>query len=147
VSAVNDDGLEGPVWESVNARPNTTPIWSLPDTIYFNEDDTLYLENQVTGIGDDQGSLLTPTNYNLAQNYPNPFNPVTTIQYSLTQRSNVTLKVYDVLGKEIAVLVNEEKDRGVYNVNFDATGLASGMYMYRIQAGSFAETKKMILLR
>jgi len=110
-------------------------------------DDTLYLENQVTGIGDDQGSLLTPTNYNLAQNYPNPFNPVTTIQYSLTQRSNVTLKVYDVLGKEIAVLVNEEKDRGVYNVNFDATGLASGMYMYRIQAGSFAETKKMILLR
>ena len=84
-------------------------------------DDTLSLVNQVTGIGEDQGSLLTPDNYNLAQNYPNPFNPTTTIQYSIPKRSSVTLKVFDVLGKEIAVLVNEEKDRGVYTVNFDAS--------------------------
>lgn len=88
-----------------------------------------------------------PDRFTLQQNYPNPFNPVTTIQYSIPQRSNVTLKVYDVLGKEIALLVNEEKDRGVYNVNFDATGLASGIYLYKLQAGSFVETKKMILLR
>lgn len=85
--------------------------------------------------------------FELKQNYPNPFNPVTTIQYSIPQRSNVTLKVYDVLGNEIAALVNEEKDRGVYTVNFDATDLASGIYLYRIQAGSFVETRKMIYLK
>ncbi len=87
------------------------------------------------------------SDFYLAQNYPNPFNPTTTIQYSIPQRSNVTLKVYDVLGSEIATLVNEEKERGVYTVNFNASNMASGMYIYRITAGSFVETKKMILLR
>lgn len=96
------------------------------------------IENFITNL---------PTELNLAQNYPNPLNPVTTIKYSIPQRSNVTLKVYDILGNEVAVLVNEEKERGVYTVNFDASGLASGMYLYRLQAGSFVETKKMILLK
>ena len=90
---------------------------------------------------------LTPDDYTLAQNYPNPFNPVTTIQYSIPQRSNVILKVYDVLGKEITTLVNEEKDRGVYSINFDASALASGIYLYRLQSGSFVETKKMIVIK
>uniref|UniRef100_A0A832DK17 T9SS type A sorting domain-containing protein n=1 Tax=Ignavibacterium album TaxID=591197 RepID=A0A832DK17_9BACT len=90
---------------------------------------------------------LIANDFTLAQNYPNPFNPATKIQYSIPQRSDVTLKVYDVLGNEIAILVNEEKDRGVYSVTFDASQLASGIYLYRIQAGSFVETKKMILLR
>jgi uncharacterized delta-60 repeat protein len=90
---------------------------------------------------------LNPNGFTLAQNYPNPFNPVTTIQFSIPQRSNVTLKVYDILGNEVATLVNEEKDRGVYSVNFSASGLASGMYLYRLQAGSFIETKKMILIK
>ncbi|MFO7524437.1 MAG: T9SS type A sorting domain-containing protein [Ignavibacteriaceae bacterium] len=110
-------------------------------------DDTLYLQNQVTGIDNDQGSLLSPNSYNLAQNHPNPFNPTTTIQYSIPQRSNVTLKVYDILGNEVATLVNEEKDRGVFLVTFNASGLVSGVYFYRIQAGSFVETKKMIILK
>ena len=91
--------------------------------------------------------MLTPNSYNLAQNYPNPFNPVTTIQYSIPQQGNVSLKVYDVLGNEIAELVNEEKGIGVYSVNFDASGLASGMYLYQLKAGNFVETKKMILLK
>jgi len=91
--------------------------------------------------------LLTPNSYNLAQNYPNPFNPTTTIQYSIPKRSSVKLKVYDLLGNEIAELVNEEKDRGVYSVSFDASGLASGIYLYKIQAGEFIETRKMILLK
>jgi uncharacterized membrane protein len=108
-------------------------------------DDTLYLNNTVDV--EDQRSLLSPNNFNLAQNYPNPFNPVTTIQYSISKGSSVTLKVYDVLGNEIAVLVNEEKDRGVYSVNFDASGFASGIYFYRLTAGTFVETKKMILLK
>ena len=88
-----------------------------------------------------------PKIFNLNQNYPNPFNPITTVQYSIPQRSNVTLKVYDVLGNEIAELVNEEKGMGVYSVSFDASNLASGIYLYKIQAGSFVETKKMILLK
>lgn len=110
-------------------------------------DDTLYLQNQVTGIGNDRGSLLSPRSYNLAQNYPNPFNPTTTISYSIPERSNVKLVVYDILGNEVVTLVNEEKDRGVYSVTFDASGLVSGVYFYRIQAGSFNEVKKMLLVR
>ncbi|QQS36630.1 MAG: SBBP repeat-containing protein [Ignavibacteriales bacterium] len=108
-------------------------------------DDTLHLNNTVDVK--DEGSLLSPKEFQLAQNYPNPFNPITTIQYSIPQRSNVVLKVYDVLGNEVAVLVNEEKYRGVYSVNFDASQYASGIYLYRIQAGSFVETKKMILIK
>ena len=88
-----------------------------------------------------------PSGFALLQNYPNPFNPTTTIQYSIPQRSNVILKVYDVLGNEVAVLVDEEKERGVYSVNFDASNFASGIYLYRLHAGSFVETKKMILLK
>jgi hypothetical protein len=97
-----------------------------------------------TNADDNQNFLY---DFNLAQNYPNPFNPVTTIHYSVPHRSNVTLKVYDILGNEVAALVNEEKERGVYTVNFDASHLASGMYLYRLQAGSFVETKKMILIK
>jgi len=110
-------------------------------------DDTLSLINQVTGISDDQGSLIMPNSYNLAQNFPNPFNPVTTIQYSIPQRSNVTIKVYDILGNEVATLVNEEKATGIYEVDFKAAGLSSGIYFYKLQADSFVETKKMILIK
>ncbi len=80
-------------------------------------DDTIFVKNQVTNI-EDEGSLLSPNSYNLAQNFPNPFNPATTIQYSIPQRSNVAIKVYDILGNEVANLVNEEKDQGVYTVDF-----------------------------
>jgi len=113
------------------------------------------LDTSVTDLGLHPNNI--PIVADLYQNYPNPFNPVTTIQYSVPQRSNVTLKVYDVLGKEVASLVNEEKERGVYSVNFSAIGgsasggnasqLASGIYFYRLQAGSFVETKKMIFLK
>ena len=85
--------------------------------------------------------------YALGQNYPNPFNPTTKISYSLPQSEMVSLKILNVLGQEIISLVNEEKPAGYYEVDFNAAYLPSGIYMYRIQAGSFAETKKMILLR
>ncbi len=90
---------------------------------------------------------VTATNFNLEQNYPNPFNPSTSIRYSIPKTSLVTLKVYDVLGREVAALVNEEKPIGTYQVNLDASSLASGIYFYKIQAGSFISTKKMILLK
>ena len=85
--------------------------------------------------------------FSLEQNYPNPFNPTTSIQYAIGSRQFVTLKVYDVLGNTVATLVNEEKPAGTYEVKFDASNLSSGIYFYKLQAGSFIKTKKMILLR
>jgi hypothetical protein len=85
--------------------------------------------------------------YTLSQNYPNPFNPNTLISYRLPVTSNVTLKVYDVLGNEIATLVNEEKQPGAYEVEFDATDLTSGIYFYQLKAGNYLETRKMVMLK
>jgi len=90
---------------------------------------------------------LLPVKYALFQNYPNPFNPSTIIEYSLPQYGFVTLIVYDMLGREIATLVNEEKPIGSYEVEFDAIGLTSGIYFYRLQAGNFIQTQKMILIK
>ena len=90
--------------------------------------------------------------FSLEQNYPNPFNPSTKIKYTVPsnlkgEMSNVILKVYDVLGNEIATLISEEKSAGIYEVNFDATNLSSGVYFYKLQAGSYIDMKKMILLK
>ncbi len=85
--------------------------------------------------------------YSLSNNYPNPFNPSTTISYSVPEIEFVTLKVYDVLGSEVATLVNEEKPVGSYEVEFEAADLPSGIYFYRLQAGSFVESKKMVLMK
>ncbi|HZW40366.1 MAG TPA: T9SS type A sorting domain-containing protein [Ignavibacteriaceae bacterium] len=85
--------------------------------------------------------------YSLEQNYPNPFNPSTKIKYTLPKQGLVIIKVYDVLGKEIMNLVNEEKPSGEYEVEFDGSSLSSGIYFYQIQAGEFLDTKKMVLMK
>lgn len=85
--------------------------------------------------------------YSLSQNYPNPFNPITSIQYAVSSRQFVSLKVFDVLGNEIETLVNEEKPVGTYELNWNAANLPSGVYFYQLQAGEFVNTKKMILLK
>ncbi|RLD24218.1 MAG: hypothetical protein DRI70_08490 [Bacteroidetes bacterium] len=82
--------------------------------------------------------------FKLYQNYPNPFNPVTTIPYSIPRNSLVQLKIYNLLGQEVATLVNEEKPTGNYQVEFDASNFPSGVYLYRLRAGDFVQTKKMI---
>ncbi|WP_168026820.1 T9SS type A sorting domain-containing protein [Ignavibacterium album] len=97
----------------------------------------------VSSIGDNS----FPVSFELAQNYPNPFNPSTNIKYSIAERSNVTIKVYDMLGSEVATLVNQVQDAGTHNVVFNASNLASGMYVYTINAGNFTATKKMMLLK
>ncbi len=89
----------------------------------------------------------TPEKFALYQNYPNPFNPTTNIRYSLAEASDVTLTVYDVLGRRVATLVNEVQSSGQYTVNFDATRLASGTYIYRLQTGDFVSVKKMMLIK
>ena len=92
--------------------------------------------------------------FSLYQNYPNPFNPITNIKFRIANLPDgkagfglVTLKVYDVLGNEVATLINEEKQPGEYEVEFDASVLASGIYFYTIKAGDFSSTKKLILLK
>lgn len=90
---------------------------------------------------------VTPKGFALNQNYPNPFNPATTIQYSIVSAQQVSLKVYDLLGREVAALVNERQAAGVYEAKFDASKLSSGMYLYRLQAGSNVETRKMMLTK
>jgi hypothetical protein len=83
----------------------------------------------------------------LDQNYPNPFNPSTVISYSIPGLSFVSLKIYDILGKEISALVNEVQPAGNYQINFAADNLPAGVYFYRINAGNFNQTKKMVLLK
>lgn len=88
-----------------------------------------------------------PSEFELYQNYPNPFNPATSIQYSVGSKEFVTLKVYDILGREVAALVNEEKPSGTYEVQFDASSLSSGIYFYEMRAGNFSSVQKMILMK
>jgi hypothetical protein len=112
--------------------------WNAGSTFYpFTWVDYTSVENNYESI----------QSFQLFQNYPNPFNPATIIRYELPERSFITIRVYDVLGKEISILVNEEKQIGNYEVKFDGNGLASGIYYYRITAEHFSQTKKMILLK
>jgi hypothetical protein len=109
-----------------------------PNSIYFNQ------ENLPTAVKTD-GPL--PLEYGLDQNYPNPFNPETFIGFRVAQAGPVKLQVFDLLGREVAVLVNEQKDPGGYQVRFDGSGLPSGVYLYRLTAGSYVEAKKLVLVR
>jgi hypothetical protein len=94
-----------------------------------------------------QEQSSAPKEFSLAQNYPNPFNPTTVINYEQPENGFVTLKIYDILGKEITTLVNEFREAGSYNVEFNASKLSSGLYFYKLQTGSFVSTKKMVLTR
>jgi len=96
---------------------------------------------------EEESTEAIPVEFYLHQNYPNPFNPNTIINYALPENVNVELRVYDILGSEIATLVNEEKPPGNYEVEFNGTDLTSGIYFYRLKAGSFIETKKMVLMK
>lgn len=98
-----------------------------------------------TGV-EETGEPVPSREFRLLQNYPNPFNPETTIQFSVKKPSRVVLKVYDLLGREVAHVVDRQYQPGVYEVTFDAAGLSSGLYFYRIQMGDFQAVKKMVVL-
>jgi photosystem II stability/assembly factor-like uncharacterized protein len=102
--------------------------------------------NIVSGVAGKSTSSI-PKELRLEQNYPNPFNPSTTIKYELPKSSHVTLTVYDLLGREVTTLVNEVKEPGTYTVQFDGSNLASGVYFSRLTAGSYVQTRKLLLLR
>jgi hypothetical protein len=141
------------------------PVYSLTqgiglDSIYYYFDfgnteimlkgcilnEVLFGDTSMVVSVDDEDETI-PKDFKLFQNYPNPFNPSTKISWQSPAGSHQTLKVYDVLGREVATLVNEYTDAGYHKVEFNSTGLASGVYYYQLKAGSFIETKKMILLR
>ncbi|MBZ0182160.1 MAG: Ig-like domain-containing protein [Melioribacteraceae bacterium] len=110
----------------------------------------LYFDDLQIGVlvsVDDNNFTSLPIKFELNQNYPNPFNPTTSIEYSVPSNEYVSLKVYDILGNEIAQLVNEQKSAGSYSVNFNAANLASGVYFYKITAGSFTQIRKMMFLK
>ena len=115
----------------------------------------IYLENQIlTSIADNQTGFL-PEKYSLSQNYPNPFNPETLIEYSLPEASRVSLVIYNLRGEEVVRLINGNMAAGSYQVIWDASNYASGIYFYRLQAsptsvwraGDFVRTRKMVLLK
>lgn len=110
-----------------------------PSSVYYN------MESLVTGINPVSSEI--PSAFKLEQNYPNPFNPVTNIKFSITKAGLVTLKIYDITGKEVAQLVNQNLNAGTFNYDFDASALPSGIYFYRINAEGFSDVKKMILVK
>ena len=107
----------------------------------------LYYDSLVLYITPVEEEQIVVYDYSLSQNYPNPFNPSTKINYSIAAAGIVTIKIYNILGREISTLVNEEKTQGRYEVNFNASALASGVYFYQIKTGSFVSSKKMILIK
>ncbi|HQF42775.1 MAG TPA: T9SS type A sorting domain-containing protein [Ignavibacteriaceae bacterium] len=130
------------IYDSNNNLIETiTQYWN--DSNWINDGRVLYSYSP-TDVEELPGEIKT---YSLSNNYPNPFNPSTTIKYQIPKSGLVTLKVYNVLGKEITTLVNEEKSVGSYEITFDASGLSSGIYFYKLSADNFQQTKKMILLK
>ena len=132
--------------------PNDLVTWKPNNRFWhvYNEDNTSSWGKgnfgAVTAIGD-RSTSANPFTYSMSQNFPNPFNPTTMIQYNVPERSVVRLVVYNVIGQEVRVLVEGEKEAGFYTVNFKADDLPSGVYIYRLQAGDFVQTRKMILLK
>ena len=116
-------------------------IWDDSAWVNFLKVINLYIP---TGTGQFGGEVNT---YSLSSNYPNPFNPTTKISYTIPERSYVSLKIFNVLGSEVAELVKGEVEAGSYIIEFNASTLPSGIYFYRLQGGSFVETKKMILIK
>ncbi len=157
-TAQNNPGTDIALYNEINAFTtallvDTTNGLSKSAGKYKSRDVTEYLKN----VGDllktrgkkveDYKDELIPTEYLLYQNYPNPFNPVTTIKYAIPKNVNVELKVFNILGQEVKTLVNETKNPGYYEVQFNAGNFASGVYLYRIIAGEFIKTGKMILIK
>ena len=105
----------------------------------------VYSDTTVVSVEDEISNL--PGEFYLSQNYPNPFNPTTIIKFTISELRFTILKIYDVLGNEVETLINEDKEAGIYEVEFDATGIPSGIYFYRLTTGGFTATKKMIILK
>jgi hypothetical protein len=144
-SSATWDHLRYPARNAGHPLLSVGPHAVVGEVLGYAKSDTLhFLVTPVTSVVVDQ---LIPVEFRLDQNYPNPFNPSTTIRYGLPNRSQVTLTVFNTLGQQVATLVNGEQEAGYHEVRFDAGGLSSGVYFYRLQAGNFVETRKLLLVR
>jgi len=137
------------IFNSTGLTPNTSYAGNLKigsnDPVTPSKTVRVRLNVGPVGVGNSTTGI--PTEYELQQNYPNPFNPSTKISYAIPKEGFVTLKIYDVLGKEVMTLVNDSKQAGYYEAEFSGSNLASGLYFYTIKSGSFVETKRMILIK
>jgi len=154
VASVHDTVSEGDTMSLlISFTPDTTIVMSYYDTLCILSNSIYPLTKvPLSGIiaiptSVLQNSFDIPKNFSVSQNYPNPFNPATVINYQLPVNSFVTLKVYDMLGREVANLINARKNAGYYNVTFSVDHLPSGVYFYRLQAGSYIQTRKLVLLK
>ena len=132
--------LEGQTWQSTCYLVRTTGS-ARPALFWLAQ----YIANNPMGVGETISGI--PSNYRLEQNFPNPFNPTTNIRYTIAKTSRVSLKVFDILGREVRALVNTVQAPGQYTVTLNAQALGSGVYFYRLNAGTFNETKKLMLLK
>jgi hypothetical protein len=140
--------------DSTGANPQ---YWSTFRIIAYTENQAIYtiigpdsgysVSNNYWPIGVQHASDDIPESFGLSQNYPNPFNPSTTITYQIPYTSNVIVEVYDVLGRKVTTLVNETKEAGNYSLNFKAPWLSSGIYFYKLTAGTFTQVKHMMLTK
>ena len=129
---------------------NQIDVWSLTTTsqyIFAGTDSSVWRRSYTEIIGIQKISELVPSSFSLSQNYPNPFNPNTKIKFDITKLSDVKLVVFDILGREVAVLVNERLKAGTYEVAFDGTNLPSGVYFYRLITDKFVDVKKMLYIK
>jgi hypothetical protein len=142
---------DGVLWE--NFGQGLSFLSTINDLIIFNNkiltatSAGIFERNTAEVTGVTQISNEVPMDYSLNQNYPNPFNPVTQIVYSIPKSSNVKVMIYDAIGGEVSVPVNQNQQAGTYQISFDASALSSGIYYYRIYAGEFTQTRKMILVK
>ncbi|MGE5402781.1 MAG: T9SS type A sorting domain-containing protein, partial [Ignavibacteriales bacterium] len=125
-------------------------VWFTPEDVNKGEDSVVkealkWINDNVLSIHPENTSVVTE--FNLKQNYPNPFNPATTISYSIPKGAFVDLKVFDMLGREVSTLVSKEQSAGEYKVQFDASSLPSGVYIYTLQAGQFKDSRKLLILK
>lgn len=141
----------GDTWSSFNSGLPNLYIYSLDindNYLYVGIFGSIWrhqLSEIITSVNPNPDNVAT--NFSLSQNYPNPFNPTTTIEFAIPNKAFTKLVVYDLLGKEVKVLLNEDMNAGSYSINFDGSSLSSGIYYYRLIANKFAETKKFILLK
>ena len=136
-------GWNGSGWVSLGGTMTGNTIFLASSQVY-SAFAFIGTSSGVTSVTEGQ---VIPGEFRLDQNYPNPFNPSTTIKFELPKSSVVRLTVYDMIGREVALLMNETRDAGVYEEKFDASNLSTGVYLYRLQAGSYVETRKLCLVR
>jgi len=146
---------ESPIPDEITSLTYSTTSSAGPNWYYFSSNaagDSVYtylirayVSSYTTGVK--QNTELTPASFTLEQNFPNPFNPSTTIRFQMPSKGLVTLKVYDIIGREVITLVNGFKETGMHEVKFNASGLPSGVYLYRITSGTFTQTRKLVFIK